>query len=94
MCVHRSSSRQRHSVAIAETPVRIRYDAPNLFAPVAQLEERDASNVEGAGPSPARSPISNARVAKRLRRRIANPVFVSSSLTARSNSSGRIAEVD
>ena len=99
------------------------------LAPVAQMEERDASNVEVAGPSPARSSIrvnkrshpttkarvtltcatsgsdvagnmrvfqtrfessslsfrSNyARVAKRLRRRIANPVFVSSSLTARS----------
>src|SRR5215471_2125618 len=45
-----------HGVANAETPVRIRYDAPNLFAPVAQMEERDASNVEVAGSSPVRSP--------------------------------------
>ena len=30
-----------------------------IFAPVAQLEERDASNVEGAGSSPARSANSN-----------------------------------
>src|SRR6267154_3847502 len=45
----------RHGVANAETPVRIRYDAPSLFAPVAQMEERDASNVEVAGSSPARS---------------------------------------
>ena len=29
------------------------------FAPVAQMEERDASNVEAAGPSPARSPKSS-----------------------------------
>ena len=45
----------RHGVASAETPVRIRYDAPVFYAPVAQLEERDASNVDVAGPSPARS---------------------------------------
>ena len=32
---------------------------PNAFAPVAQLEEHDASNVEAAGPSPARSPNSS-----------------------------------
>ena len=57
----------RHGVANAETPVRIRYDAPNLFAPVAQMEERDASNVEVAGPSPARSSKSFAIFDCRLR---------------------------
>ena len=34
--VHRWSNGLRHGVANAEIPVRIRYDAPNVFAPVAQ----------------------------------------------------------
>jgi hypothetical protein len=51
----------RHGVANAETPVRFRYDAPNPFyAPVAQLEERDASKPG----SPARHPRWGGRTSR------------------------------
>src|SRR6266487_645005 len=40
----------------------------NVFAPVAQMEERDASNVEAAGSSPARSSITDNDLTPKPRR--------------------------